>query len=226
VVNEIFGQTECNYIIGNSADVFPVVPGSMGKAYPGHDVAVLGDVGRPVIATPGEIAVRMPDPVAFLGYWNNPEATQAKYQDGWLLTGDHAELDERGYFRYLGRRDDLINSAGYRIGPTEIEACLIKHPAVALAAVIGVPDAIRGEVVKACVLLRNGFDPSVALAGEIQWFVKERLAAYEYPRVVEFVTEMPLTSTGKIRRNELRMQHSLRGECESADSATHVGITQ
>jgi acetyl-CoA synthetase len=226
VVNEIFGQTECNYIIGNSADVFPVVPGSMGKAYPGHDVAVLGDGGRPVTATPGEIAVRMPDPVAFLGYWNNPEATQAKYQDGWLLTGDHAEFDERGYFRYLGRRDDLINSAGYRIGPTEIEACLIKHPAVALAAVIGVPDAIRGEVVKACVLLRNGFDPSEALAGEIQWFVKERLAAYEYPRVVEFVTEMPLTSTGKIRRNELRMQHSLRGDRESADSATHVGITQ
>lgn len=172
-VNEIFGQTECNYVLGNSSALFPVVPGSTGKPYPGHDVAVVDDQGQTQPAgVPGEIAVRMPDPVAFLGYWEKPDATVAKYRGDWLLTGDFAEVDEHGYFRYVGRRDDLINSSGYRIGPTEIESCLMRHPAVGLAAIIGVPDPIRGEVVKACVLPRDGVTPDEALARDIQGFVK------------------------------------------------------
>ncbi|MHB8763529.1 MAG: AMP-binding enzyme, partial [Deferrisomatales bacterium] len=152
----------------------------------------------------GEVAVRAPDPVMFLGYWNNPEATRKKYRGPWLLTGDQARADEDGYLWFTGRADDLINSAGYRIGPTEIEDCLMKHPAVARAAAIGSPDPVRNEIVKAYLVLAPGFEGSAELVREIQGYVKERLAAHEYPREVEFVGELPMTTTGKIKRDDLR----------------------
>jgi acetyl-CoA synthetase len=207
-VNEIYGQTECNYVVGNSSTLYRVHPGSMGKGYPGHHVAVVDDEGNPVGSNAlGEIAIKSPDPVMFLGYWLNPEATKNKFVGEWLLTGDLARVDDDGYLYFAGRKDDVINSAGYRIGPTEIESTLIKHPAVAMAAVIGVPDQIRGEVIKAYITPKQGVDRSDSLAKEIQEFVKTRLAAYEYPREVEFIDQMPLTTTGKIRRNELRARH-------------------
>ena len=207
-VNEIYGQTECNYVVGNSSNLYPVKPGSMGRGYPGHRVAVVDEQGEPAGSNNlGEIAVKRPDPVMFLGYWQNPKATKDKYLGEWLLTGDLARADDDGYLYFAGRKDDVINSAGYRIGPTEIESTLIKHPAVAMAAVIGVPDKIRGEVVKAYITTKHGVERSGALATEIQAFVKTRLAAYEYPREVEFIDQMPLTTTGKIRRNELRARH-------------------
>jgi acetyl-CoA synthetase len=161
-INEIYGQTEANYVIGNSQGLWPIRPGSMGRAYPGHEVAVHD----------GEIVVGLPDPVAFLGYWNNPEATAVKTIGGWLRTGDRGRLDQDGYFWFEGRVDDVISSAGYRIGPEEIEHCLIGHPAVVLAAAIGVPDVTRGEVVKAFVVLGEGVEPSDSLAAEIQEFVR------------------------------------------------------
>ena len=194
-VNEIYGQTEANYVVGNSHRQWPVKPGSMGRPYPGHRVVVLDD---------GEIAVAVPDPVAFLGYWENRAATAEKVGDGWLRTGDLGRVDGDGYLWFEGRRDDLISSAGYRIGPGEIEQSLLGHPAVAMSAVIGVPDPVRGEAVKAFIKLADGVAPSQALAEEIQQFVRTRLAAYEYPRHIEFVDQLPLTVTGKIRRNELR----------------------
>jgi acetyl-CoA synthetase len=162
----------------------------MGRPYPGHEVAL----------DEGEIVIRVPDPVAFLGYWNAPEATSAKVVDGWLRTGDLARQDADGYFWFTSRADDLIISAGYRISPLEIEACLVCHPAVAQAAVIGVPDELRGQAVKAFVVPRPDAQPTTA---ELQAFVRERLAAYEYPREVEFVRELPVTVTGKIRRRAL-----------------------
>lgn len=206
-INEIYGQTEANYVVGNCAKIWDVRPGSMGRPYPGHQVTVLGAEGTP--ASPGEvgeIAVRAPDPVLFLEYWAQPEATREKFdpQGQWLLTGDLARADEDGYLWYESRADDVINSAGYRIGPTEVEQCLIGHPAVAMAATIGTPDPVRGETVKAFVLLADGYQASADLEAEIQQLVKHRLAAYAYPRELEFVDELPLTATGKIRRAELR----------------------
>ena len=176
-------------MIGNSPH-WPVRPGSMGRPYPGHEVAI----------DEGEIVIRVPDPVAFLGYWNAPEATAAKVVDGWLRTGDLARQDDEGYFWFTSRADDLIISAGYRISPLEVEACLARHPDVAQVAVVGVPDDVRGQVVKAFVVPRRGALPAT---GELQSFVRERLAAYEYPREVELVSELPLTVTGKIRRRAL-----------------------
>lgn len=207
-VNEIYGQTECNYVVGNSSTLYPVKPGSMGKGYPGHQVTVVNEQGEPERSnTLGEIAVKRPDPVMFLGYWQNPKATKDKYRGEWLLTGDLARVDDEGYLHFAGRKDDVINSAGYRIGPTEIESTLIEHPAVAMAAVIGIPDEIRGEVVKAYIMTKQGVEGSRTLATDIQAFVKTRLAAYDYPREVEFIDQMPLTTSGKIRRNALRALH-------------------
>ena len=207
-VNEIFGQTECNYVVGNCATLYPVRSGSMGRAYPGHHVAVVDADGVPQPpGIVGEVAIRRPDPVMFLGYWDNPAETRRKYRGDWLVTGDFAESDPDGYLTYVGRGDDLISSAGYRIGPVEIEECLMRHPAVALAAVVGVPDAVRGEVVKAYVVPREGVEIGVPLERDIQEFVKSRLAAYQYPRLVDFVPELPLTTTGKIRRSALRQRH-------------------
>jgi acetyl-CoA synthetase len=208
-VNEIYGQTEANYVVGNSATVWPVRPGSMGLPYPGHEVEVLGQDGAPAgPGETGEVAVRASDPVVFLGYWQQPEATAEKVPDGWLRTGDLARRDEDGYLWFQGRMDDVISSAGYRIGPEEIEQCLLRHPAVALPAVIGIPDEVRGQVVKAFIQLADGVAPSAELEVEIQQFVRERLAAYEYPRAIEFVTEIPLTVTGKVRRAELRRREA------------------
>lgn len=211
-INEFYGQTECNLIVANRAGLMDVRPGSMGRAVFGHDVAILGPDGArlPPGAT-GRIAVRRPDPVMFLGYWNNPQATADKFvraPDGadWLLTGDTGRQDGDGYFWFLGRDDDVITSAGYRIGPGEVEDALMKHPAVALAAAVGVPDPLRTEVVKAFVVLRSGFAPDDALAADIQDFVRARMAAHAYPRQVAFVDSLPMTPTGKIRRKDLREQ--------------------
>ena len=205
VVNEFYGQTEANLLVGNCASLFPVRPGSMGRPIPGHTVAVVSPEGEPVPAgETGIVAVRRPDPVMFLGYWNNPEATQAKFAGDWCLTGDVALRDDDGYIWYKGREDDLISSGGYRIGPTDIEDCLMKHRAVLMAAAVGQPDPVRGEIVKAFVVPQPGIAPDPALAEEIRGFVGERLAWYQAPREVVFVEELPLTATGKIIRRELR----------------------
>jgi acetyl-CoA synthetase len=205
-LHEIYGQTEANLVCGNCSRLYPVKPGSLGRAFPGHEVCVLGDDGAPLQAgEPGEIAVwGAGDPVVLKEYWRDPEATAAKYDHGWLRTGDMARQDEDGYFYFEGRTDDVIKSAGYRIGPAEVESSLLTHPAVAEAAVIGVPDPVRGQLVKGFVKLRDGRVGSEALAAEIQSHVRARLAAYAYPRAIEFVDELPMTTTGKIRRADLR----------------------
>jgi acetyl-CoA synthetase len=210
-INEIFGQTEANLIVGNSSSVWDVKPGSMGRPYPGHDVAVLGADGDALPAGEvGEVAVRAPDPVMFLEYWNRPDATKEKFHGDWLLTGDLARADDDGYLWFSARNDDIINSAGYRIGPAEIEECLMSHPAVAMAAAVGIPDEVRGQVVKAFIKLSPGHEASGQLEGDISQHVRSRLAAYEYPRAIEFIDELPLTTTGKIRRNELRRREEER----------------
>ncbi|MGQ9653695.1 MAG: acyl-CoA synthetase [Thermodesulfobacteriota bacterium] len=204
-INEFYGQTEVNLVVGNSCEIMEVRRGSMGRAIPGHTVEVVDEDGN--VLSPGmvgEVAIKRPDPVMFLEYWRNLQATEEKYVGDWCLTGDLARKDEEGYFWYVGRKDDLITSAGYRIGPAEIEDCLLKHPAVAMAAVIGAPDQVRGEIVKAFIVLKPGQPPDAALKEEIQQFVKTRLAAHEYPREVEFIQELPLTATGKIMRKDLR----------------------
>ncbi len=204
-VNEMWGQTEFNYLVGNCSAVMAVRPGSMGRPYPGHDVEVIDDAGARVPdGEVGELAARRGDPVMFLGYWNNPEATAEKFTGDWFRTGDLACRDADGYLWFVGRKDDVISSAGHRVGPGEVEDCLLKHEAVAEAAVVGKPDALRGEIIKAFIVLADGFEPSHALVAEIQNSVRERLAAHEYPREIAFIDAMPMTTTGKIRRVELR----------------------
>jgi acetyl-CoA synthetase len=206
-INEFYGQTEANLVVGNCADLMPIRPGSMGRPIPGHQVEIVDDAGEvlPAGAT-GNIAVRRPDPVMFLEYWRKPEATAAKFVGDWCLTGDTGKKDPDGYLWFVGRQDDLITSAGYRIGPGEIEDCLLRHPAIALAAVVGVPDPIRTEIVKAFIVLKPGEAQSPALADDIKAFVRNRLAAHEYPRQIEFIDALPLTATGKIIRRELRQR--------------------
>ncbi len=158
------------------------------------------------------IAVRRPDPVMFLGYWNNVGATQDKFVGDWLVTGDTGIREEDGWLRFVGRDDDVITSAGYRIGPGEIEDCLIRHPAVRMAGVVGKPDPARTEVVKAYIVLNEGFEASELLKAEIARLVKTKLAAHEYPREIEFVADLPMTTTGKVIRRELRHRaHQERG---------------
>ena len=182
----------------------------MGRPVPGHEVDVLDERGDLApMGSEGEIVVRRPDPAMFLGYWNNPEATAKKFHGEWMLTGDRGRRDEDGHFWFLGRADDIITTAGYRVGPGEIEECLMKHPAVGLAAVVGVPDPMRTEVIKAFIVLKSGHARSAELASEIQDFVRTRLAAHEYPRLMEFVDMLPMTATGKIMRRELRHPSSL-----------------
>ncbi|MBI5717119.1 MAG: AMP-binding protein [Burkholderiales bacterium] len=234
-VNEMFGQTEINYIVGNcgsyvGADgrrhaAWPARAGSMGRGYPGHRVAVIDDEGRECApGTPGDVAVHRldrhgdPDPVFFLGYWRNEAATRLKYTGdaaspataGWCRTGDTAVMDERGYLWYQGRSDDMFKSAGYRIGPSEIENCLVKHPAVANAAVVPKPDAERGALVKAYVVLAPGRHGEPALIDELQQHVRARLAPYEYPKEIEFIESLPMTTTGKVQRRVLRLQEEAR----------------
>ena len=211
-INEFYGQTECNLVLSNCNALMPARPGSMGRPVPGHRVAVIDGEGNELPAGEGgEIAVRRPDPVMMLGYWNNEEATEEKFVGDWLKTGDLASVDEEGYFRFVGRDDDLIVSAGYRIGPAEIEETLVKHRDVLMAAAVGKPDETRGEVVKAFVILREGREESEDLAAELKTLVKNRLGAHEYPREVEFVDELPTTATGKIRRNVLREREAREG---------------
>ncbi|HEX2198576.1 MAG TPA: AMP-binding protein [Burkholderiales bacterium] len=213
-INEMFGQTEINYVVGNCQAAWPVKPGAIGRPYPGHRVAVIDENGVEVPRGElGEIAVdRRDDPVFFLEYWKNPQATRDKFIGDWGCTGDQGRMDEDGYLWYQGRSDDVIKSAGYRIGPAEIESCLVKHPAVANAAVIGKPDATRGSIVKAFIVLQPGHSASQALVEQIQAHVRGRLAPYEYPREVEFIDALPMTTTGKVQRKELRrLEESRKG---------------
>jgi acetyl-CoA synthetase len=216
-VNEMYGQTEINYIVGNCAAVTPPKPGAMGRGYPGHELAVLDDDGNPVATGEmGEVCVQRScngelDPVFMLGYWKNPAATQEKFFGGgiddpqaWGRTGDLAKLDEDGVLWYQGRSDDMFKSAGYRIGPGEIENCLVKHAAVANAAVIGAPDEMRGTVVKAFIVLQAGQKPSAELEASLQDHVRKYLAPYEYPKIIEFIDALPMTTTGKVQRRLLR----------------------
>jgi len=204
-INEFYGQTECNMTLSSCAALFPVKPGAIGKAAPGHEVAIVDGDGNAVRnGQIGNIAVRAPDPVTFLGYWNRPEATREKYIGDWLITGDTGTMDDEAYVTFVGRDDDVITSAGYRIGPGPIEDCLIGHPAVRLAAVVGAPDVERTEIVKAYVVLNEGYTGSDGLTRELQDHVRTRLAAHEYPRQVRYVDSLPLTTTGKIIRRELR----------------------
>jgi acetyl-CoA synthetase len=204
-LNEYYGQTECNIVVSNCACLMDVKPGSMGRPVPGHDVRIIDENSQEVeLGTIGDIAVRKGDPVQLLKYWDNPEATIKKYRGDWLIMGDQGYMDEDGYIFFVGRDDDLITSAGYRIGPSEIEDCLTKHEAVALAAVIGVPDPIRTESIKAFITLRDGVEASPELENSLRDFVKDRLSPHEYPRHIEFMEQLPLTATGKIRRKDLR----------------------
>jgi acetyl-CoA synthetase len=260
-VNEMFGQTEINYIVGNCAMSWlaaavpgrpkqggapsggsevhavtsvgavgwPAKPGSMGKGYPGHRVAVIDDDGNECpVDTPGDVAVNRfdvhgdLDPVFFLGYWKNDAATQGKFTGDWCRTGDLATRDADGYLWYQGRADDVFKAAGYRIGPGEIENCLVKHPAVANAAVVPKPDRERGSVVKAYVVLspetiakcsqstleKGQFEQE--LVAELQSHVRGQLAPYEYPKDIEFIDALPMTTTGKVQRRVLRLQEEAR----------------
>lgn len=230
-INEMFGQTEINYIVGNCGrhvdaqgreqSGWPARAGSMGRAYPGHRIAVVDDEGREVPrGTPGDVALHRRDrhgdldPIFFLGYWRNEDATRAKFtgdpNDSWCRTGDTAVMDEAGYLWYQGRSDDVFKAAGYRIGPSEIENCLVKHAAVANAAVVPKPDAERGAIVKAYVVLAAGHAASPALVEELQRHVRGRLAPYEYPKEIEFIEALPMTTTGKVQRRVLRLQEEAR----------------
>ena len=204
-INEFYGQTEVNLVVGNCAQIMPVKPGSMGRAIPGHIVEIVDDDGnilpRGIV---GHVAVKKPDPVMFLEYWKNRSATEGKFVGDWCLTGDTARMDKEDYLWFVGRQDDLITSSGYRIGPGEIEDCLLKHPAVAMAAVVGIPDDIRTEVVKAFIVLKPEITADETLENEIKNFVRHRLAAHEYPRLIEFIASLPMTATGKIIRKDLR----------------------
>jgi acetyl-CoA synthetase len=211
-VNEMFGQTEVNYIVGNSHTLWPAKPGSIGRPYPGHRVACIDDAGSEVPqGEVGEIAAwNEGDPVFFLEYWKNPEATRKKYTGKWCRTGDLARRDPDGDFWYQGRTDDMFKSAGYRIGPSEIENCLVKHPAVANVAVVGSPDPERGNIVKAFIVLAPGRQASAALEAELQEHVRGRLAPYEYPKEIEFIDSLPMTTTGKVQRRVLRQREEER----------------
>jgi acetyl-CoA synthetase len=228
-VNEMFGQTEINYIVGNCAMNgkpqhgigWPAKPGSMGKGYPGHRVAVIDDDGTECpVDVPGDVAVHrynllgQPDPIFFLGYWKNDAATAGKFTGDWCRTGDLATRDADGYLWYQGRADDVFKAAGYRIGPSEIENCLVKHPAVANAAVVPKPDPERGALVKAYVVLATGYAGSDALVQELQHHVRGKLAPYEYPKEIEFIPELPMTTTGKVQRRVLRLQEEARAKAQ------------
>jgi acyl-coenzyme A synthetase/AMP-(fatty) acid ligase len=203
-IHDGYGQTENTLLVGN----FPgmeIRPGSMGQPSPGHEIAVIDEAGeelRP--GEEGDVALRGRPPSLFTEYYAAPEATAACFRGDWYVTGDRAARDEDGYLWFTGRADDVILSAAYRIGPFEVESALLEHPAVAESAVVGKPDPDRGQIVKAFVVLRPGQDGGAALAGELQEHCKRVTAPYKYPREIEFVTELPKTRSGKIRRVELR----------------------
>ncbi|SDQ69506.1 acetyl-CoA synthetase [Paraburkholderia fungorum] len=208
-INEFYGQTECNVVVSSCAALFEPGVGAIGRAAPGHHVAIIdanGDELPP--GAIGDIAVASPDPVMFLGYWRNEAATREKFRGRFLVTGDLGTRDAEGFVRFVGRDDDVITSAGYRIGPASIEDSLLRHPAVSMAAVIGAPDLERTEIVMAFVVLKAGFVGDEALVREIQQHVKTRLAAHEYPREIRFVDSLPMTATGKVIRKALRAEVS------------------
>jgi acetyl-CoA synthetase len=216
-INEMFGQTEMNYIVGNSQALWPARPGSMGRPYPGHRISLVDDDGQTVAnGEIGEVAMNRiapdgsPDPVFFLEYFKNPEGTAKKFTGDWCRTGDLAKRDAEGYLWYQGRADDMFKAAGYRIGPSEIENCLVKHPAVANAAVVPSPDEVRGNIVKAFIVLAAGHLPSAALEEDIQQHVRRSLAPYEYPKEIEFIDALPMTTTGKVQRRVLRERERAR----------------
>lgn len=208
-INEFYGQTECNLTVSNCGAIMPTKQGSIGKPVPGHEVRIINENGE-LIKEPGldgEIIVKSDTPVSFLKYWENDKATKQKVKDGWLYTGDFAYKDEEGYFYFKGREDDIINTSGYRVGPSEVEDAVISHPKVSMVAVIGIPDKLRGQVIKAFVVPmdhNNLLTQNEILKKSIQNHVKLKLAAHEYPRLIEFVYELPLTTTGKIIRKDLR----------------------
>ncbi|MBB4955708.1 acetyl-CoA synthetase [Agrobacterium vitis] len=203
--NEFYGQTECNFVLSSAANLGVSKAGAIGKAVPGHRVAIVDAAGHELpVGQIGQLAVAKPDPVMFLHYWRDPVATAQKLTGEWMLTGDLGRQDSEGYVEFFGRDDDVITSSGYRIGPTEIEDCLIAHPAVRLAAAVGKPDALRTEIVKAYVVLMEGHVASDALAAELANWVKQRLSMHEYPREVAFIDDMPLTTSGKVIRRLLR----------------------
>jgi acetyl-CoA synthetase len=204
-VNEFYGQTEANLLVGNAYRTDPIRPGSMGLPYPGHAVEILDETGQPLPpGEVGEIALLTPDPVAFLGYWNQPEATRQKFVGPYLKTGDLGVKDTDGYLWFQARADDLIKAAGYRISPFEVEEALLHHPAVAMVAVVGVADAQRGQRIVAHVKLRAGHTGTPALTLALQEEVRRRVGHHAYPREVRYVDELPLTTTGKIQRFRLR----------------------
>lgn len=206
-VNEIYGQTECNLVLGNCHRVFDPKPGSMGRCNPGARVTVLDAEGRELPSgREGELAVHRDHAGMFLGYWKQEEKTAAKFVNGWMRTGDIGQVDGDGYFWFSSRDDDVISSGGYRVGPTEIESCLTGHPDVVMAAVIGVPDPVRGQAIKAVVIPRAGADRDV-LAAVLVELVKSRISPHVAPRSIDFVDAMPMTATGKIMRRELRLSH-------------------
>ncbi|KUP93821.1 AMP-binding protein [Tritonibacter horizontis] len=202
-INEFYGQTECNMTVSSCSADFPVRPGCIGRPVPGHGVEVIDAAGQPTMAE-GDVAVRRGSAAMMLAYWNRPEATAEKFRGDWLVTGDRG-IWEDGYLRFVGREDDVITSAGYRIGPSEIEDCLMTHPAVATVGVVGKPDALRTEIVKAYVVLKPDHAPSEK---ELQDYVKERLASYSYPREIAFLDALPMTVTGKVIRKELKRRAS------------------
>ncbi len=211
-INEFYGQTECNLTVSNNGLIMKQKLGSIGRPVPGHKVKLMKDDGTFISKSDneGEIVVQSNSPSIFSGYWNNDKETQNKIIDGWLHTGDYATIDDEGYFYFKGRKDDLINSSGYRIGPNEIENTILSLQEVEMVAVVGVPDELRGEIIKAVIVPREKSllkNKNENLKDKIKEHVKQNLAAHEYPRLIEFVKELPLTTTGKIKRNLIRNNH-------------------
>lgn len=198
-INEFYGQTECNMVVTSCAAQYETKPGCMGRPVPGFDVAIIDEDGN-IAEGEGDIAVKRGAPSMMLEYWQRPEATADKFRGEWMLTGDRGQQDGPD-IRFVGRDDDVITSGGYRIGPAEIEDCLLTHPDVATVGVVGKPDTLRTEIVKAYVVPKPGRQPD---ASSLQAFVKEKLASYSYPREIEFLDALPMTVTGKVIRKELK----------------------
>jgi len=201
-INEFYGQTECNMVASSCNALFAPRPGCIGKPVPGFEIGVI-DAAGDVTEGEGDIAIRRGAASMMLEYWMKPEATAEKFRGDWMLTGDRGQWNG-DYLRFVGREDDVITSGGYRIGPAEIEDCLLTHAAVATVGVVGKPDALRTEVVKAYVVLKDGFAAGEDLAEELRDYVKARLAQYSYPREVAFLEVLPMTVTGKVIRKELK----------------------
>lgn len=213
-INEFYGQTECNMVASGCGAAYPARPGCIGKPVPGHQIAVLDDAGWPTEAE-GDIAIRRGSASMMLGYWNRPQATADKFKGDWMLTGDRG-IWEGDHLRFKGREDDVITSSGYRIGPAEIEDCLMTHPDVATCGVVGKPDTLRTEIVKAYVVAKPGPTPSVET---LQNWCKDRLASYSYPREIAFVDALPMTVTGKVIRRQLKAMAAAELAPETGETA-------